>query len=102
MNKRRTGPKHAGPRRPRAAADDERVANVYFTEGELQVRIVNGGTISVPLACYPGLPLATQEQRKNWRLIGGGVGIHWPDIDEDISTEGPFRGAPAPPRSAKV
>jgi Protein of unknown function (DUF2442) len=39
---------------------------------------------------------ATEEQRKNWRIIGGGYGIHWEDVDEDLSTEGMLRGAPAP------
>lgn len=52
--------------------------------------------ISVPLAWYPRLLKATQAQRNNWRLIGPGYGIHWPDIDEDVSTEGMLRGAPAP------
>ena len=50
----------------------------------------------VPLAWYPRLFNATAAERKNWRVAGGGYGIHWPDIDEDLSTEGLFRGAPAP------
>ena len=50
----------------------------------------------VPLAWYPRLFHATAEQRRNWKIAGGGYGIHWPEIDEDISTEGLLRGAPAP------
>jgi hypothetical protein len=52
--------------------------------------------ISVPLAWYPRLLHASADQRNNWELCGGGFGIHWPDIDEDLSTEGLLRGAPAP------
>jgi hypothetical protein len=49
----------------------------------------------VPLAWYPKLLDASPEHRKNWKLSGAGFGIHWPDIDEDLSTEGLLRGAPA-------
>jgi hypothetical protein len=48
------------------------------------------------LAWYPRLLHATPEQRAHWRIAGGGYGIHWPDVDEDLSTEGLLRGAPAP------
>jgi len=56
----------------------------------------DGRTISVPLVGYPRLLAATPEQRANWRLAGGGFGIHWPGVDEDLTTEGLLRGAPAP------
>ncbi|MGH9815082.1 MAG: DUF2442 domain-containing protein [Candidatus Acidiferrales bacterium] len=79
-----------------ALAADERVAGVSFTEDSLVVSLKDGRVISVPLAWYPRLLKATQAQRNNWRLIGPGYGIHWPDIDEDLSTEGMLRGAPAP------
>ena len=79
-----------------ALAADERVAEVEVTEDTLSVRLVDGRTISVPLVWYPRLLNATVEQRKNWRIIGGGYGIHWEDVDEDLSTEGLLRGAPAP------
>ncbi|MEP7270630.1 MAG: DUF2442 domain-containing protein [Acidobacteriota bacterium] len=79
-----------------ALAADERVAEVDVTEDALSVRLVDGRTISVPLAWYPRLLNATVEQRQNWRIIGGGYGIHWEDVDEDLSTEGLLRGAPAP------
>ena len=74
----------------------ERVKDVNFTEDSLSVDWIDGRTISVPLARYPRLLHATPEQRKNWQVTGGGYGIHWPDIDEDLSTEGLLRGAPAP------
>ena len=74
----------------------ERVKNVYFSEDSLSVDLVDGRTITVPLAWYPRLLHATIEQRQNWPICGGGFGITWPDIDEDLSTEGLLRGAPAP------
>ena len=74
----------------------ERVKDVYFTEDNLSVDLIDGRTITVPLAWYPRLLHATAKQRKKWQVCGGGYGIHWPDIDEDLSTEGLLRGAPAP------
>ena len=76
-------------------AADERVADVEVTEDALSVRLMDGRTIGVPLVWYPRLLNATEEQRKNWTIVGG-YGIHWPDVDEDLSTEGLLRGAPAP------
>ncbi len=75
---------------------DERVLDVKFTKGALSVALRDGRTIIVPLAWYPRLFDASPAERKNWRIAGGGYGIHWPDIDEDLSTEGLLRGAPAP------
>jgi len=77
----------------------EGVKDVHFTEDTLSVDLVDGRTITVPLAWYPRLLHATPEQRQNWQISGGGFGIHWPDIDEDLSTEGLLRGAPAPRRT---
>src|SRR5207302_3303702 len=79
-----------------ALAADERVRDLKFTKDALSVALRDGRTITVPLAWYPRLLNATAAQRKNWRVAGGGYGIHWPDIDEDLSTEGLLRGAPAP------
>jgi len=84
-----------------ALAADERVAHVSFTDDELSVKLMDGRTITVPLVWYPRLLQATEAQRNNWKVGGGGYGIHWPDIDEDLSTEGLLRGAPAP-RSMSV
>jgi hypothetical protein len=76
---------------------DERVAKVRFTgDDKLTVDLKDGRTISVPLTWYPRLLRATPEQRDRWQIAGGGFGIHWPDLDEDLSTEGLLRGAPAP------
>jgi hypothetical protein len=74
----------------------ERVKDVRFTDDTLIVDLLDGRTISVPLVGYPRLLSATADQRANWRLAGGGFGIHWPDVDEDLSSEGLLRGAPAP------
>ncbi|MBC2717977.1 MAG: DUF2442 domain-containing protein [Desulfobacteraceae bacterium] len=74
----------------------ERVKDVHFTEDTLSVDLIDGRTITVPLAWFPRLLHATPEQRENWQVCGGGYGVHWPDIDEDLSTEGLLRGAPAP------
>jgi hypothetical protein len=79
-----------------ALGADERVTGVEVTEDTLIVALNDGRTISVPLAWYPRLANATAAQRGNWQVAGGGYGIHWPDIDEDLNTEGLLRGAPAP------
>ncbi len=86
-----------------ALAADERVADVEISEDMLSVQLMDGRKISVPLVWYPRLLNATEAQRKNWRIIGGGYGIHWEEVDEDLSTEGLLRGAPAPrPSVAKA
>lgn len=74
----------------------ERVKHVHCGDDTLSVDLVDGRTITVPLAWYPRLLHATPEQRADWRVAGGGYGIHWPAVDEDLSTEGLLRGAPAP------
>ncbi len=78
-----------------ALTADERVGNVKCTNDTLRVDLRDGRTITVPLAWYPRLFDATAAQRNNWQIAGGGYGIHWPDLDEDLSTEGLLRGAPA-------
>ncbi len=67
-----------------ALAADERVAEVDVTEDAWSVRLVDGRTISVPLVWYPRLLNATDEQRKNWRIIGGDYGIHWDEPDSIV------------------
>ena len=79
-----------------ALGADERVKNVEVTEDTLTVALMDGRTIIVPLVWYPRLLDASEAQRKNWRIAGGGYGIHWPDVDEDLSTEGLLCGSPAP------
>ncbi len=78
----------------------ERVKDVHFSADSLIVDLMDGRTISVPLAWYPRLLHASAEQRNRWQLAGGGFSIHWPDIDEDLSTEGLLRGAPAPRKTS--
>ena len=65
------------------------------TDDTLSVDLSDGRTISVPLAWFPRLVHASQEERKNWKLIGKGQGIHWQDIDEDISVENLLAGRPS-------
>lgn len=69
-----------------------RALDVNVTDDTLTVDLADGRTLSVPLAWYPRLLHGTPEERRNWRLIGDGVGIHWPDLDEDISIEGMLLG----------
>jgi len=75
---------------------DERVKNVQFTEETISVDLMDGRTITVPLVWYPKLLNATPSRRAKWRVAGGGYGIYWEEIDEDLSTAGMLRGAPAP------
>ncbi|CAO3372994.1 DUF2442 domain-containing protein [Azospirillum argentinense] len=78
---------------------DLRIKAVLLDDERLTVDLMDGRSIAVPLAWYPRLFDATPEQRRNWEIAGGGYGIHWPDVDEDLSTEGLLRGAPAPRHS---
>ena len=79
-----------------AAAADERVKTVHFDATTIRVDLMDGRSISVPLAWYPKLLHASPEERALWEISGAGYGIHRPSIDEDLSTEGLLRGAPAP------
>jgi len=72
----------------------ERVLDVRVTEDTLSVDLYDGRTITVPVAWFPRLLHATSEQRSNWRVAGAGYGIHWPDIDEDLTTQGLLQGSP--------
>jgi hypothetical protein len=61
---------------------------VWFADSKLYVMIADGREIAIPIDWFPRLRDATESQRNNWRFIGGGQGIHWSDIDEDISVSG--------------
>lgn len=74
----------------------EGIKEVNTSSSKLQVTLIDGREISVPLKWYPRLHKATSEQRANYRLIGNGTGIHWPDIDEDLDLEGILGGYPSP------
>ena len=80
----------------------ERVRDVRVTDEAISVDLFDGRTITVPLAWYPRLLHTTPAQRANWRVAGAGYGIHWPDIDEDLSAQGLLQGAPAPRGVAKA
>ena len=71
------------------------VQHVVITDDTLTVDLTDGRTISVPLAWYPRLLHGKPEERNNWRLIGKGEGIHWPDLDEDISIDNLVLGKPS-------
>lgn len=70
---------------------DDRVADVRVTDEALEVRLRDGRWISAPLAWFPRLVSASAAQRANWQLAAAGHGIHWPDIDEDLSVAGLLR-----------
>jgi len=70
-------------------------AQVFVTDDELVVHLVDGRKVLVPLAWYPRLLHASTDERNEWELIGDGEGIHWPRLDEDLSVAGILRGIPA-------
>jgi hypothetical protein len=71
------------------------IQHVEVTEDSLVVDLADGRTVSVPVAWYPRLMQGTPQERSHWRLIGKGEGIHWPDLDEDISVENILLGRPS-------
>jgi hypothetical protein len=75
---------------------DTRVDDVAFVGERLVVRLRDGREVLAPLSWFPRLAAADGASRANWRKIGAGYGIHWPDIDEDLSVEGLLRGERAP------
>jgi len=82
-----------------ANLNEARIKSVEITDEEIIAHLIDGRTISVPLAWSWRLSEATAEQRAHYEIIGDGLGIHWPDIDEDISAEGMLYGTPAPRKS---
>jgi hypothetical protein len=74
----------------------ERITAVRLSEDSLSVDLLDGRSLTVPLAWYPRLLHATESQRNNFRIIGGGFVINWPDVDEHLSSQGLLAGAPAP------
>ncbi len=72
-----------------------RAQSVVVTDDTLAVDLSDGRTISVPLGWYPRLLQGKIDERKNWRLVGQGQGIHWPDLDEDIAVEDLILGKPS-------
>ena len=78
-----------------SVGNDPRIQRVRVTRDQIIADLVDGRVISVPLAWSWRLSEATPAQRANFRLIGSGQGVHWPDVDEDISVEGLLHGTPA-------
>jgi len=78
------------------ASNGPRIQDVRVSEDQITAQLTDGRVISVPLAWSWRLSEATPAQRANFRLIGSGQGVHWPEVDEDISVEGMLRGIPAP------
>ena len=78
-----------------AVSVESRITRVEVTDETITAHLVDGRVISVPLAWSWRLSDATPDQRANWRLIGDGHGVHWPDVEEDISAEGMLNGVPA-------
>ena len=76
-------------------AVESRIKDVEVTDETITAHLIDGRVISVPLAWSWRLSEATPDQRANWQLIGDGHGVHWPDIDEDISAEGMLHGVRA-------
>ena len=74
---------------------NSRIKNIEWSDDALIVDLNDGRTISVPVMWYPRLLHGTTKERNNWRLIGNGEGIHWPDLDEDISIENIIAGKPS-------
>jgi hypothetical protein len=74
---------------------DPRIIAIRVTDEAIIAELADGRSVSVPLAWSWRLSEATPEQRANWRIIGSGDGIHWPDVDEDISVRGMLDGVPA-------
>lgn len=73
-----------------------RIKEIEITEDTITAHLTDGRTISVPLVWSWRLTEATPEQRANYEIMGDGLGVHWPDIDEDISAAGMLYGTPAP------
>jgi Protein of unknown function (DUF2442) len=74
----------------------ERITAVRTTEDSLTIDLLDGRTVTVPLAWYPRLLHASEGERNNFRIIGAGYVINWPDVDEHLSAQGILAGAPAP------
>jgi hypothetical protein len=88
---------------PIAVNSEPRIVSLQVTEDAIAAQFADGRTVSVPLAWSWRLANATPQQRGRFELIGSGEGVHWPEIDEDISARGMLHGVPAsPPKHAKA
>lgn len=80
----------------------ERIMRASCNQDSVIVELADGRTLSVPLAWYPRLLHATPQQRDHCVVAGAGYGVHWPELDEDLSVQGLLRGAAAPRMSARA
>ncbi len=86
-----------------AASSEPRIITLEVTEDAISAQLADGRTVSVPLAWSWRLANATPAQRSRFEIIGTGEGVHWPDVDEDISARGMLQGIPScPPKQAKA
>ena len=76
-----------------AQTADIRIADVAVTDEDLTIRLMDGRTLTVPIAWFPRLLAGTPAQRRKVEIAGAGYGLHWPELDEDLSAEGMLRGA---------
>ena len=83
-------------------SSEPRIKEIRVTQDSIIADLVDGRTISVPLVWSWRLSEATPEQRANHKIIADGIGVHWPDIDEDISAQGMLTGIPAPRPKQRV
>lgn len=90
----------AGEYTHESGAATVKIRHVSFTDDEMKVDPLDGRSITVPLIWYPRLWKATPAQREQWSIASGGLGLHWRELDEDLSVEGLLRGAPASKRSS--
>lgn len=81
---------------------EPKIKKISIDDDEIVADLMDGRTISIPLAWSWRLSEATEEQRNNYKIIADGIGIHWPDVDEDISAQGMLTGTPARPSKQKV
>ena len=86
----------------RVATETAAAKNVRVTDRALVVELRDGRVVSVPLAWYPRLAEGSPGERRRWELLGPGIGIHWPDLDEDISVEGLLQGLPSGESAASL
>ena len=77
------------------ATETAAAKKVRVTDRELVIELRDGRVVSVPLAWYPRLAEGSPRERRRWELLGPGIGIHWPDLDEDISIDGLLQGLPS-------
>ena len=85
-----------------SALEPVAAVRVRVTDDELAVELADGRAVSVPLGWYPRLVHATPEERAGWQLVGGGFGIHWPEVDEDVSVESLLAGRPSGERQESL